>query len=72
VVVPLLEQLVVAANVSQLSFKGLSFRHTTWAQPVSAHGFVEVQSGQHLDWPMWPGVDTSSFLRLSSVAYYSV
>jgi beta-glucuronidase len=71
VVVPLLEQLVAATNVSQLSFKGLSFQHTTWAQPASAHGFVEVQSGQHLDWPMWPGSISGPLLSTPGALAFS-
>ena len=62
VVLPVLEQLVVGNNVRNLRFEGLRFEHTTWQQPSSAHGFVEVQSGQHLDWPMWPGVMSGPLL----------
>lgn len=71
VVVPLLEQLVVATKVSRLSFKGLSFKHTTWVQPASAHGFVEVQSGQHLDWPMWPGSISGPLLSTPGALAFS-
>eukprot|EP01043_Picozoa_sp_COSAG02_P074747 COSAG02_NODE_15104_length_1203_cov_1.482790_1_plen_394_part_10 len=71
VIIPLLEQLVVATNVSRLSFKGLSFQHTTWVQPASAHGFVEVQSGQHLDWPMWPGSISGPLLSTPGALAFS-
>ncbi|KAK3244514.1 hypothetical protein CYMTET_45874 [Cymbomonas tetramitiformis] len=55
VLLPITEALVRGANVSNVRFRGLSFRHTTWLQPSSSTGFVEVQSGQHLSAPGWPG-----------------
>jgi hypothetical protein len=54
VILPVTEALVIGTNVSHLTFTGISFQHTTWYQPAAAQGYVEVQSGQHIAWPMWP------------------
>ena len=51
----MIEALVVGTNVSNLRLSGISFQHTTWYQPATPHGYAEVQSGQFLSWPMWPG-----------------
>ena len=49
-------------TVSHVRFEGIKFAHTTWYQPTSTHGYVEIQSGQSIDWPMWPGAESGPML----------
>ncbi len=43
VIIPVLEQLVMAHDVSNIEFEGLTFSHATWATP-SDHGYISGQA----------------------------
>ena len=45
VIMPLLEYLINADGMSDLTFENLSFEHATYSKPNSDEGYVEMQSG---------------------------
>ena len=57
VVLPKIEKLIDANNVSNLTIDGLSFKYATWLHPSSDMGYVSIQSGAILKDPRYINIE---------------
>lgn len=62
--------LISGNGVSNLYLSGIGFRHTTWRQPASDAGCVEVQSGQNINQYFWPNNIYSSIIAPQSAVTF--
>lgn len=77
VIMPVLEKLVLASNVVDVSFSGIGFKFGTWLQPSGPDGYVEQQSGalligtgNHTDDGSWIATRGNlDFLRPTDVTF---